>query len=168
MVKSALAPLKNLGPNSSPPVSARAWHGTILWKELSRLRRNHGYSEMSPAQNLIMSMYVRSEEVGYLRRKHNYFGPSCLCKLLRLKRQCERGLHRPVVFCFKFRLKLYWNRDSFSKKKVKDFLLTQICFTMHTQPPERPYTRRNTVILKGAKLQICAIFCAIGAIAQKK
>ncbi len=28
------------------------------------------------------------------------------------------------------------------------------------QPPERPYTRRNIVIFKGAKLQICAIFCA--------
>ena len=39
---------------------------------------------------------------------------------------------------------------------------------LYTQPPERPYTRRNIVIFKGAKLQICAIFRAIGAIAQKK
>ncbi len=38
----------------------------------------------------------------------------------------------------------------------------------HTQPLESPYTRRKIVIFKSAKLQICANFGAIGAIAQKK
>ncbi len=37
---------------------------------------------------------------------------------------------------------------------------------MLSQRPERPYTRRKIVIFKSAKLQICANFGAIGAIAQ--
>ena len=39
-------------------------------------------------------------------------------------------------------------------------------YTMLSQRPERPYTRRKIVIFKSAKLQICANFGAIGAIAQ--
>ncbi len=40
-------------------------------------------------------------------------------------------------------------------------------YTLASQPPESPYTRRNIVIFWGAKTQVCANFGAIGAIAPK-